>query len=876
MKPTFYETITGELNQFLEQESRKFPDNESLRIDLHCHDCESNKPDEMMGRILNIPETWISTSTLLRVLKENGCTVFTVTNHNNARSCWNLLEKGEDILSGAEFSCNVPDLDSRIHVLAYGFTPDEEVKLRKLRSNVYRFQEYAVSRNIPTVWAHPLFHYHTKGGITLDVFNKLSLVFKYYETMNGQRDTWQNMLVYRWISSLTPEKIEENAKRFGIPATEFQNEPYNKFVTGGSDEHMGIFTGQTGVRLHIPELEERLKNSTRAELALEALREGRIAVFGNHHDSEKMTMAFIDYFCQLGLNLEDPGLLRILFHKGETRDKILALAITNGFLELRRHKLTSTFLDTFHRCMLGENPGFIKKLLVPKSYRGVFDGAVKIAKTSKAEVDKRPLLYRDSVEKMFDELTDLVVDRITENLKKYPVSDNIELSKAIMDFDVPSHVRSLFESGSLNLKSGDSKKKKNKKKKNSLIGDVLDGLPFPLLGSAVLAAATFTSAKVLYNTRPMLDEFAKSIGAFRHPKRALWLTDTFNDGNLSSEIALSYLKEIQKRKLPIDMLICSDEIKPQENLLVIPTKAKIEHKKYLNYPIRVPNIVELHRLFKDREYDRIICSSEGFMGLASLYLKEAYTVPAYFFLLSDWMSYSKSVLGLEKEAQSRVRRILRSFYNQYDGVFAFNSEQLEWLKSRKIGLPQEKAYLLNHWIEPFEVAGSKQKVYNVSDDTRVVLFAPEFKKEHLPDDVKTILKAIKKSEMKIHCALLIPDGVTVSDEQKNKEISCYVTGVEFTEDDFYNAADIIILPHSVDVISLKTHKALLYGKEVISYKSKGKNDFGDLAHLVSSSKDAGTTLHKILSTNEKKNARNKLERLPDKSFELFLHTIGLI
>jgi len=96
-KNTFNEQITSMLNIFVIEQKKRFPDNEVLTIDLHCHDHNSNIPNEQLGRILGIPETWLPTENLLQTLKNHGCDTFTVTNHNNARSCWQQLDKGEDI-----------------------------------------------------------------------------------------------------------------------------------------------------------------------------------------------------------------------------------------------------------------------------------------------------------------------------------------------------------------------------------------------------------------------------------------------------------------------------------------------------------------------------------------------------------------------------------------------------------------------------------------------------------------------------------------------------------------------------------------------------------------------------------------------------------
>ncbi|NMB64818.1 MAG: hypothetical protein GYA16_08110 [Spirochaetes bacterium] len=133
-KSTFNEQIISMLNIFVNEQKKRFPSHEVLTIDLHCHDHNSNIPDEQLGRILGIPETWLPTEDLLTTLKNHGCDTYTVTNHNNARSCYELLDKGHDVLVGAEFSCTVPDYKVGIHVLAYGFTPEKEIKLNKLRT----------------------------------------------------------------------------------------------------------------------------------------------------------------------------------------------------------------------------------------------------------------------------------------------------------------------------------------------------------------------------------------------------------------------------------------------------------------------------------------------------------------------------------------------------------------------------------------------------------------------------------------------------------------------------------------------------------------------------------------------------------------------
>ena len=155
----FHLELVNELNNFTSKQAKRFPEEDVLKMDMHCHDHNSNVPDELIGRILKAPETWLPTERLLSTLEKRKCDAFTITNHNNARSCYEQQDKGIDILTASEFSCMVPDFKVGIHVLTYGFTPEQEVKLNKLRANIYDFQEYTREQDIPTIWAHPLYHY---------------------------------------------------------------------------------------------------------------------------------------------------------------------------------------------------------------------------------------------------------------------------------------------------------------------------------------------------------------------------------------------------------------------------------------------------------------------------------------------------------------------------------------------------------------------------------------------------------------------------------------------------------------------------------------------------------------------------------------------
>ena len=224
------------------------------------------------------------------------------------------------------------------------------------------------------------------------------------------------------------------------------------------------------------------------------------------------------------------------------------------------------------------------------------------------------------------------------------------------------------------------------------ISKFLDGLPFPLFASLFILAAHFTSAKTMFHTRPFLRKFSKNLGKFVQPERILWLTDTFNDHNGVSMFLQELHKQIKERNLPIDIMTCSSKILPDDHLLVLKPMAEFGLPYFKEQTIGIPNFVEIHNLFLEREYDRVICSTEGVMGLCGLYLKHAYTVETSFYVHTDWLMFARKTLNIKGDNINRVRRLLRFFYKSFDRVLVVNSDQQRWLTGSDMNLPSSSVF----------------------------------------------------------------------------------------------------------------------------------------------------------------------------------------
>ena len=64
----FRDSLQNEFSQYIQQQSQRFDRRNCLKIDFHCHDHNSDVPDELWGRILRLPETWLKTKKLVKLL----------------------------------------------------------------------------------------------------------------------------------------------------------------------------------------------------------------------------------------------------------------------------------------------------------------------------------------------------------------------------------------------------------------------------------------------------------------------------------------------------------------------------------------------------------------------------------------------------------------------------------------------------------------------------------------------------------------------------------------------------------------------------------------------------------------------------------------
>lgn len=820
-EPQFRQGLRTEFDHFISQQAQRFDPENCLQIDFHCHDYNSDVPDELWGRILRVPETWLKTKKLVKVLKQNGSSVVTVTNHNNARSCWELQEKGEDVLVGSEFTCFFPEYDLFIHVLTYGFTREQEVVLNQKRQNIYDFLRYAARYDIPVILPHPLYLYSRNDRVDLCLYEKLAVMFWRFEVLNGQRDLWQSVLTLNWVQSLTPDRIRDYARKHNLDPAEFGVDPDQpKVMTGGSDDHTGIFAGLCGSQLYVPDLQKRLKTEAASDLALEALRNGQIAPFGSVGENQKLNIALLDYFAQVVTKLKDPGLLRILLHRGSTWDKMGCFVVANLFLEMQKHKKTMKFFSFIHDALHGKKPQRFLKWQAAKDYKFCIAQLERIADSKRNHPELFVDTVNDSIGELFNHLNQLIAKRVGKALAKHKGASLKDFSteELTRKLEIPSQLTSLF--------LGDGKRQDNMSNVN--LAEALDSLSFPVLISSVLAGSTLTSTRVLYQNRELLNRFARQLGRNEHSRRALYLTDTLLDKNGVSTSLSGKLKEIKRTDLPIDFLICHPEAEPEPHLHVVKPIADIDLHPFGEQTLQIPDVMEIARIFYEGGYDRIVCSTEGPMALVALFLQQMFNVPSYFFMHTDWIDFITHATRLNQHERDRVRRLMRALYSRFDGVFVLNREHRDWLTGHEMQLPEERVFLTAHHTAPRDLqvqpARKADLIPGANDQTPVLFIACRLSREKGIFDLPEVVREARLSVPGLKI-VIAGSGPASADLQKAIPDAVFV-GWQTREQlaSLYLGLDLFVFPSRFDTFGNVLLEAMTHGMPALAYNCKGPKD----------------------------------------------------
>src|SRR5882724_7720824 len=206
------------------------------RCDLHIHSRFSARSEEWLFRRFDFPDSYSDPRALYRLAHEAGMDFVTITDHDTIEGNLEIAELEGTFIS-EEVTTYFPHDPCKIHLLVWGISEAQHAEIVQTRDNIFALQSYLQRESIAHSVAHPL--YSINGKLEASHLERLILLFKHFEGINGLRDALLSELAQQLFGSLTPEKIEELAKKHNLAPTHGQ--AWKKILVGGSDDHGGQF-----------------------------------------------------------------------------------------------------------------------------------------------------------------------------------------------------------------------------------------------------------------------------------------------------------------------------------------------------------------------------------------------------------------------------------------------------------------------------------------------------------------------------------------------------------------------------------------------------------------------------------------------------------
>jgi glycosyltransferase involved in cell wall biosynthesis len=208
------------------------------RCDLHLHSKFSDRSEDWIFRRFDFPDSYSDPRELYRRAKAAGMDFVTITDHDTIQGCLEIAEYRDTFIS-EQVTTYFPRDPCKVNLLVWGISAAQHEEIVALRGDIFDLQIFLQKEGIVHAVAHPL--YSINGKLTTSHLERLILLFRHFEGVNGLRDALLSDLTRHILTQLTPEKIQAFAERHELAPT--HPEAWKKILVGGSDDHGGLFVG---------------------------------------------------------------------------------------------------------------------------------------------------------------------------------------------------------------------------------------------------------------------------------------------------------------------------------------------------------------------------------------------------------------------------------------------------------------------------------------------------------------------------------------------------------------------------------------------------------------------------------------------------------
>jgi len=244
------------------------------RVDLHVHSRFSDRPSEWLLRRLGSAECYSSPREVYDACRSRGMRFVTISDHDTIDGAAELADLPDTFVS-CEVTAAFPEDGCEVHILVWGLDERQHGEIQRRRPDLYELRDYLLAEGLAHAVAHPLCRIDDR--FTLGHFERLLVLFKTFEAINGARDPREGMVLRAVLANLTPKLVADLADEHRLEPLDA--EPWRKYATAGSDDHGGLYVASAWT--------ETPPAATVREL-LGHLRSGRVDVAGEPGSSLRL------------------------------------------------------------------------------------------------------------------------------------------------------------------------------------------------------------------------------------------------------------------------------------------------------------------------------------------------------------------------------------------------------------------------------------------------------------------------------------------------------------------------------------------------------------------------------------------------------------
>ncbi|MGD9251316.1 MAG: glycosyltransferase [Desulfobacterales bacterium] len=744
-----------------------------MRIDLHVHSRFSQRPSAWVLKKIGCPESFTEPLDIYRIARDRGMTHVTIADHNRIEGALEIAHLPNTFVS-EEITTYFPEDGCKLHVLALNITEVQHDDIQKLRANVFDLVAYLQTNGIIHVLAHAL--YAVNDRLTLAHFEKLLLLFKNFE-LNGARNDIANAGLTAVLEALTPETIAELSAHHGI--TPQFADPWEKGLTGGSDDHSS---------LHIARTYTDIPGARSVEEGLAAIESGGSTVVRRASQPQTMAQNFYSIAYQY---------YRCKFHLERYEGKdILMKFMDRALCYTRRQKAKDEgrFLNKVYLFFNTRK----QTRTQPTSTNLVDLLRHETAKLLKADPQfvLPQLNGREDVNHNEDRWFDFVNQVSNRTL--------INFANHIMNHLLGANVFNIFHS----------------------LGSA--GGLYGLLAPYFIAYSLFSKDRQF--TRAVCRRFevnpARPEGLDDRVRLAHF-TDTFYDTNGVALTIQQQVRVARRNHKHLQVITCNENNRVQPGVKTFAPIGVYDMPAYSDQKLYYPPLLEMLRYCYEQKFTRIHSATPGPIGLAALAIAKILKLPFSGTYHTQLPQYAQSLTG-DAAMEELTWKYVIWYYDQMDVIYVPSASTRQELIDH--GIKPEKVQRYPRGIDikhfrPQQENDYWDRKYGLRD-VCTLLYVGRVSKEKNLDLLVDAYRALRERTDQAHL-VVVGDGPYLADMHKAlAELPCTFTGVLKGDDlvGAYTSADVFVFPSATDTFGNVILEAQACGLPVIVSDQGGPHE----------------------------------------------------